>query len=137
VPGRVEVDPPANRLPGWPGPGGGLLISENPARGYHPVVGCGQIVDQDIEMNGRPSRTRGRRAGLERQSLAVRRRLDGDPSRVPLDRGAAKKPGPEPSQRPWLGAVEHDLPDPANGRGIAHSIMVIEQQDRESTRPQA
>lgn len=100
-------------------------------------MGGSQIVDQDIEMNERRARARGRGAGLERQSLAVRGRLDGDPPRIPLDRGAAEQPGPEPGQRPRLGAVQHDLPDPANGRVIAHPIMVIEQQDRESTRPQA
>ncbi len=55
-------------------------------------MGCGQILDQDIEMDECRFRPGARRAGLEREALSVRGRLDRHPSRIPLDRGAARSP---------------------------------------------
>src|SRR5215469_14749607 len=55
---------------------------------------------------------------LEREPLAVRGRFERDPAWVPLDRLAAKQPGPEAGQAYRIGAVQHDLAYPAD-RGLA------------------
>ncbi len=80
------------------------------------AVGRRQVRDQDVEVN--PGRVRGQRRGrrLEGEPLTVRRRLERHPSRVPLHRRAAEQGGPEAREHPGIGAVEHHLPDPADGR---------------------
>ena len=49
-----------------------MLADEDRPGRDDPVVGRGQIADQDIEMNLRGPGTLGRGAGLERQPLPVR-----------------------------------------------------------------
>jgi hypothetical protein len=55
-------------------------------------MGDGEITDQDIEMDEtcRPwSILSASVSGLEREALAMWRRLQGDPARVPLHRSSA------------------------------------------------
>ena len=53
-------------------------------------------------------------SGLAREALAVWRRLQGDPARVPLHRRPAQQPSPETGQPPRVRRVQHDLADPAD-----------------------
>jgi hypothetical protein len=119
MPGRVAVDPPGHRLAAGARPGRDVLAGQRGAGLGHPVVGGRQVRDQDVEVD--PGRVRGQRRGrlLEGEPLTVRRRLERDPSRVPFHRRAVEQAGPEAREHPGIGAVEHHLPDPADGR-LAH-----------------
>jgi hypothetical protein len=119
MPGRVAVHPPGHRLAAGARPGRDVLAGRRGAGLDHPVVGGCQVRDQDVEVD--PGRVRGQRRGrlLEGEPLTVRRRLERDPSRVPFHRRAAEQAGPEAREHPGIGAVEHHLPDPADGR-LAH-----------------
>ena len=86
-------------------------------------MGQDQVLDQDVEMNPGHVLDSGRGGGLEGEPLTVRGRLERDPARIPLDRGAAEQAGPESRERPRVRAVEHHFGDPADGRFAAHSIM--------------
>jgi uncharacterized LabA/DUF88 family protein len=93
-----------------------LAREQSPCR-EHPVVCRSQITDEDIEVHSRPRHAltfAGNRDALKRESLAVRRRLEGDPSGIPLHRPSSNEPGPELRELPGVRAVKHDLPDRAN-----------------------
>jgi hypothetical protein len=68
------------------------------------------------------------RGALEREPLAVRRRLQGDPAGVPLNRGPAQQPSPEPGQPPGISTVQHDLPDPADRPAVFTEHQAIMEQ---------
>ena len=101
-----------------------MLVDQHSARGQYAVVGCGQVIDQDVEVNPAGVLDAGRAGGLEGEPLAVRGWLERDPARIPLHRRAAEQAGPESREHPRLGAVEHHFPDPANDRRIAHLIIM-------------
>ena len=122
VPGRVAVDAPRYWLPGRARARRDVLFEHHGAGGQHPVMGRGQVIDQDVEVDPGGVLREGRAAGLEGEPLAVRGRLERDPSRIPLHWRAAEEPGPEARQHPGLGTVEHYFPDPADGRLAAHQI---------------
>jgi 8-oxo-dGTP diphosphatase len=123
VAGRVAVDAPRDRLAGRSRAGRYVLGDLHRAGGYHPVVGRGQVLDQDVEVDPGGVLPQRGSAGLEGKPLTVRGRLKRDPSRVPLHRRAAEQARPEPGQRPRLWAVEHHFPDPADDC-FAHLIML-------------
>ena len=55
-----------------------MLFDHHGTRGQHPVVGRGQVVDQDVEVNPARVLHAGRAGGLEGEPLAVRGRLERD-----------------------------------------------------------
>jgi len=126
VAGRITVDPPADRFAIRPGPGRHVLGDRHRARGNDPLVGRRQVLDQDVDVN--PERVPHPRsaAGLEGEPLAMRGRLERDPSRIPLHRGTAEQASPEPRECPWLGAVKDHFPDPADRRIFAHRIIMAQ-----------
>jgi hypothetical protein len=65
---------------------------------------------------------------LEREPLAVRWRLQGDPAGIPLHRSPAQHSGPETGQAPRIRRVQHDLTDPADRAValIAHPPMMAD-----------
>jgi hypothetical protein len=116
VSSRIAVDPPGHRLAIGARPGREVLADGRGARRDHPGMCDCQVGDQDVEVD--PGRVPGQGGGsaLKGEPLAVRRRLERHPGGIPLRRGAAEQPGPEPRERPRVLGVEHHLPDPADGR---------------------
>ena len=105
VAGWVAVDPPGHRLTIRAWPGRDVLGDQRGASGQHPGMSGGQVFDQDVEMNPRRVPDQGRGGGLAGEPLTVRRRLERDPSGVPLNRGAA--------EQGWCGIRRYGL----NGAG--------------------
>jgi hypothetical protein len=129
---RVLVDPPRNRFTARPGPGRDVLSGELPARCDDAFVRSGEVTDQDVKVDDRlcspPRRTAVPGAGnaLERQPLAMWRRLQRYPAGIPLDWRRVQEPGPERGQLPGIGAVQHDLAYPPDRAvvAIAHQSMM-------------
>lgn len=110
-----------------------MLAEEYPARREGPLVSTSKVTDQNVEMHdGASGTTPGRGAfpapgrALERKPLAMRRRLQRDPARIPFDRRPAQEACPEPGQIPRIRAVQHDLAYPADRAIVisAHQHMM-------------
>ena len=85
---RVGVHPPRDRLAGLIWTRRRALLDVLATRGHDSVVCPLQISDQYVEVHAGRAVARLGIASLERQTLTVRRRFDGHPAVVPLDRRA-------------------------------------------------
>jgi hypothetical protein len=96
-----------------------VLAGHGSARGYYPPVSSIKIAGQDVAMHaGRgPVAIRG---SLEGKPLAMRRRFQRDPPRIPLHRRPAEQPGPERCQAPRISSVQHNLAYPPD-----HGTVVV------------
>jgi hypothetical protein len=98
-----------------------MLAEKGRARSEDPLERTSKVTDQDVDMHDRAAGTAPGRAtspapgrALERKPLAVRRRLQRDPARIPPDRSPAQQPCPEPGQTPRISAVQHMMNDTSN-----------------------
>src|SRR5262250_1326246 len=98
-----------------------MLAYKCPACRDDPVMSGIQRTDQYVEMHARrfrravvPPSSRLAAHALKGQPLAIRRRLERDPARIPLDRRPTQQFDPEPRKCPWIRAVQHNLAYPAD-----------------------
>ena len=110
-----------------------MLADKCPACCDNPILSSLQGTNQYVEMNAggfrrpvEPTRSRLAAHALKRQPLTIRRRLERDPARIPLDRRPTQQSGPEPRKCPWIRAVKHNLAYPADCAKavVAHARMM-------------
>jgi hypothetical protein len=117
VASRTPVNAPRDHFPGGARPPGDVLAGKGRAGLDDPLVRGGEVANQNVEMNQRACPACGRLAlasgdALEREPLAIRRRLQRDPAGIPLHRRPAEQPGPEVRQVPRIKTIKHDLAYP-------------------------
>jgi hypothetical protein len=102
-----------------------VLADHGSASGYYPPVRSIKITNQDVEMRAGhgPIAIPG---SLEGKPLAMRRRFQRDPARIPLHRRPAEQPSPEGCQAPRISSVQHDLAyPPDHGTAVvAHEPII-------------